>query len=285
VHCSAYVDSPDSEHTTHLERAAMTNDVEQNNSADSFSHPLSSKSIDNDSLKERVETISKSNGQVLMDAAALNPETPTSTRNELLKETNSCVPSCLKKRGDETLPVFKKPKALIGQNLIFRNATINDAAFIIEIRTDMKKSAHISKTSKDIKQQEAWLEKYSKDREQIYFVILNREQERVGTVRLYDKKNDSFSWGSWILKDGVASSYAIESALLVYHFALSLGFERAHFDVRKGNESVWKFHERFGAVKTFETNELFLYSISLEAIKKSLKKYRRFLPSGFLIEN
>ena len=102
---------------------------------------------------------------------------------------------------------------------------------------------------------------------------------------MYDIQNDSFCWGSWILKEGAASSYAIESALLVYHFALSLGFEKAHFDVRKGNESVWKFHERFGANKTAETADDFIYSISLEAIEHSLEKYKKYLPNGFSIEN
>jgi len=66
-------------------------------------------------------------------------------------------------------------------------------------------------------------------------------------------------------------SYAIESALLVYHFALGLGFECAHFDVRKANESVWKFHERFGALKSSETELDYFYRISNAAIRQSLK--------------
>ena len=51
-----------------------------------------------------------------------------------------------------------------------------------------------------------------------------------------------------VIREGSPSGYAVESALMVYQFAgaVSLGFTRAHFDVRKGNESVWKFHERFG---------------------------------------
>ncbi|MCX8505777.1 MAG: GNAT family N-acetyltransferase [Alphaproteobacteria bacterium] len=155
----------------------------------------------------------------------------------------------------------------------------------MELRTDSKNARHISKTSNDLKKQEAWLEKYRNDNEQVYFIILNKQHERVGTVRLYDIKNDSFCWGSWILKDGTPSSYAIESALLVYHFALSLGFEKAHFHVRKGNQSVWKFHERFGAQKVEESAIDFFYEISLESIEQSLEKYKKYLPNGFLIED
>jgi RimJ/RimL family protein N-acetyltransferase len=185
----------------------------------------------------------------------------------------------------ETHPVFHKPAKVVGNNLVFRNATKEDAAFILALRTDAKKAAHISKTSNDLNQQIAWLEKYENDREQIYFIILDTKLEEVGTVRLYDQRDDSFCWGSWILKEGTPSNYAIESALLVYHFALSLGFQKAHFDVRKGNQSVWKFHERFGATKIEETADDFIYNISLDAIKQSLAKYQKYLPNGFSVED
>jgi len=184
-----------------------------------------------------------------------------------------------------TTPTLIKPKKVVGNNLVFKDAQKEDAAFIIELRTDSKKAAHLSKTSNDLKQQEVWLEKYGNDSGQVYFIIFNKQDERVGTVRLYDITVDSFCWGSWILKNGTPSSYSIESAILVYHFALNLGFEKAHFEVRKSNESVWKFHERFGANKVKETSDDFIYNISLQAIKRSLEKYKKYLPNGFFIED
>jgi RimJ/RimL family protein N-acetyltransferase len=182
-------------------------------------------------------------------------------------------------------PIFKKPKIITGNNIYFRDAEIEDAAFIIEIRTDTKKAAFISKTSNDLKQQETWLQNYKKDNEQVYFIILDKNTRRVGTVRLYNRVGESFCWGSWILKEGVPSAYSIESALLVYHFALTLGFEKSHFDVRKGNQSIWKFHERFGATRTKETDTDFFYEIPHSAIMSSLEKYKKYLPNGFLIED
>ena len=70
---------------------------------------------------------------------------------------------------------------------------------------------------------------------------------------------------------------------MVYHYALALGFQRAHFDVRKANESVWKFHERFGAKKTGETAEDLHYSIAAIDIINSLNRYAKFLPRGIQI--
>lgn len=263
----------------------MTNERESNNSAISPSHIVFRHANDSDTPQELLTTLSKSTDEILRGAVALNPATPAEILEELLDDKSSYVLSCLRKRGYKTRPAFNKPKAIIGNNLVFRDATTADATFIVELRTHEKKSAHISKTSNDIKQQEVWLEKYSNDSEQVYFVILNNEGDRVGTVRLYDIQGDSFCWGSWILKEGAPSSYAIESALLVYHFALSLGFENAHFDVRKGNESVWRFHERFGALKTAETADDYLFSISREAIERSLEKYKKYLPNGFHIKD
>ena len=55
------------------------------------------------------------------------------------------------------------------------------------------------------------------------------------------------------------------------------------FEVQKGNVSVWKFHERFGAVKSAETTDSFTYGISNEAILKSLERYRKYLPLGITV--
>jgi len=183
-----------------------------------------------------------------------------------------------------THPIFTKPRKVFGNKLIFRDAGVKDAAFILALRTDEAKSAHLSRTENAIDQQIEWLNRYSIDAEQVYFIILDWNLQAVGTVRLYDRQADSFCWGSWILMAGTPSSYAIESALLVYRFALSLGFKRSHFDVRKANVSVWRFHERFGAVRTGETTDDFLYTVSKDAILASLAKYEKYLPDGCTIE-
>lgn len=181
-------------------------------------------------------------------------------------------------------PRYVKPRRVTGHKLAFRDAAPADAAFILSLRTDPSKSRHLSATSNDLAKQAAWLEAYGRDDSQVYFLIEDAADEAVGTVRLYDARGDSFCWGSWIIKDGTPGTYAIESALMVYHFARGLGFTRAHFEVRKDNASVWRFHERFGAVRTGETEHEFLYAIPAEAIAASLDKYSRYLPQGIRVE-
>jgi RimJ/RimL family protein N-acetyltransferase len=180
-------------------------------------------------------------------------------------------------------PTFIKPKLVSGNNLTFRDATVDDAAFIVELRTDADKARFISATSPDVQKQIAWLANYAKDPSQIYFIIQDKAGAPVGTVRLYDQRNDSFCWGSWILKAGTPSSYSVESALIIYHYARELGFTRSHFDVRKENASVWKFHERFGAKRIEETDIDYFYNIDADAIAGSLQRYAKFLPDGISI--
>jgi len=186
---------------------------------------------------------------------------------------------------NDTHPSIKKASLVLGKNIVLRNAGAQDADFILGLRTDEDKSKYLSSTSPDRYKQIAWLDIYKNKNDQAYFIIEDRKGERLGTVRLYDAVNDSFCWGSWIIKTGAPASTAVESALLVYVYALDrLGFNRSHFDVRKGNEHVWSFHERFGAVRVGETCEDFLYEISGDSIRSSIKRFKKFLPEEVMVE-
>lgn len=182
-------------------------------------------------------------------------------------------------------PLLKKAKRITGKNLVLRDATTNDAAFIFSLRTDSRKSQHLSHTSPELEKQIAWLEAYKSKVDQAYFIIENLVGEPLGTVRLYDPQDDSFCWGSWILKDGAPQSSAIESALIVYLYAFdNLNFSYARFDTRKKNESVWKFNERLGAVRMAESEQDYHYKISSEAFYSSCQRYNKLIPETLIVE-
>ena len=177
-------------------------------------------------------------------------------------------------------PQIRKAKKIEGKSLVLRDAGPDDAAFVLMLRTDPQKSKHLSFTSPTLEQQVAWLESYSKKDDQAYFIIENLLEEKLGTVRLYDAQGDSFCWGSWILKEYAPKTAAIESALMVYAYAIdNLGFNQAHFDVRKENESVWRFHERFGAERVGEIEMDYLYRIGHEKISAARQRYKKYLPN------
>ena len=166
-------------------------------------------------------------------------------------------------------PRIIAPVAVRGPRLTFRVAQPSDAEFILSLRLDPGKNQYLSATPDDVEKQRAFLK--SLPAGQCYFII---EAERlIGTVRLYDQRGTSFSWGSWILTNDAPKSSAVESMLMVYRVGLDLGFTAAHFDVRKANTKVWQFHERCGAERTSEDEQDIHYSINKGAILRLLARY------------
>lgn len=168
-----------------------------------------------------------------------------------------------------------------GKNINLRTVEINDAEFIYSQRKNETKTKYLSKTTGTVSDQKEWIKTYKQREEhkqEFYFIIESKQNEKLGLVRLYNFIDDSFCWGSWLIKDNSPKYTAIESALQVYEFAFySLEFEQSHFDVRKGNDKVIAFHKRFGAITTGETDLDFLFNITKEAYEQTKQKYKRYL--------
>jgi RimJ/RimL family protein N-acetyltransferase len=165
-----------------------------------------------------------------------------------------------------------------GKSIFLREVTIDDAEFIIELRTNPEKSKHLSATPNDIDKQKSFISIYLKSQTDYYFIISDWSQCPLGTVRIYDVRADSFCWGSWILSKDAPTNAAIESALLIYDFAFfSLHYSKSHFDVRKENQRVVDFHKRFGACVVSEDDLNFYFHYDRDAYMSVRQKYRRYL--------
>jgi RimJ/RimL family protein N-acetyltransferase len=174
---------------------------------------------------------------------------------------------------------IRKVRAILGNLYRLRDAQVQDAAFIVALRTDEEKRRYISATAPQVAQQAAWLARYAQDDTQAYFVIETAAGEAQGTIRMYDQRDDRFCFGSWVIKAGTPVACAVESVLMLYHYALDvLGFSRSYFAVRKANASVWRFMEQFGAYRTGETDIDFLYETEREPVERAFVRYARFLP-------
>jgi RimJ/RimL family protein N-acetyltransferase len=170
------------------------------------------------------------------------------------------------------------------KTISFRLINVDDAEFILSLRNNNKLNKHLSQTSSSLEQQKEWIKNY-KEREkkgtEYYFIIYrNDNNEAVGTVRLYDfiRERKSFCWGSWILNENKTKYSAMESAFLVYQIAFEdLGFERAHFDVRRENVKVIAFHQKMGAEVVSENDLDLFFEIEKNAISDARSKLSRFL--------
>ncbi len=172
-------------------------------------------------------------------------------------------------------------KFIQGKHINMRTVEIDDAVFILELRALEHKNKHLSKVENNLEMQKAWLTKYKEKEQQgqeYYFVIESKTEEKLGLVRVYDLQPDSFCWGSWLIKDDAPKTAAIESALQVYEFAFGeLGYKKSHFDVRKKNTKVVKFHLRVGATIVREDELNFYFNYDLKQYQKIKMKYKRYL--------
>jgi len=180
---------------------------------------------------------------------------------------------------------IRKAAYIEGQALLLRDAQVSDAAFIHALRTDPARARYLSPVPVGVQAQADWLRRYEQDGTQAYFIItaLARTDESLGTVRLYGARGAAFSWGSWLLRAGLPARYATESALMVYHYAVWLGFSEAYFEVRQENVSVWRFHENFGARRVGAERGHFQYELAPAAMQAGMARYARYLPHGIRV--
>ncbi|MCH9852601.1 MAG: GNAT family N-acetyltransferase [Alphaproteobacteria bacterium] len=169
-------------------------------------------------------------------------------------------------------------KIILGKNINLRLALESDAEFILALRK--AKGQYLSKTDITVSQQKLWIADYKKRetaQEEFYFIIESKLAELLGTIRLYDFKNGSFCWGSWAIKDGAPRTTAIESVILVYDIGFyKLGFNHCHFDVRKDNKKLVRFHESFGARRTHENDLDYFYSFTKHDFLISRAKFKSY---------
>ncbi|WP_104721370.1 GNAT family N-acetyltransferase [Helicobacter mesocricetorum] len=168
---------------------------------------------------------------------------------------------------------------LMGKHIALRLVTLNDAAFICSLRKG-EKAKFLTQTAGGILTQEQWIATYKKREalgEEFYFIIQSLEGEAFGTIRIYDFTENSFCWGSWIIKDSAPSYVAIESALCVYEFAFNtLGFKQSHFDVRKSNVKVVAFHQRCKAKIVREDCVNYYFNFSKEDFALMQRHYAKY---------
>lgn len=167
---------------------------------------------------------------------------------------------------------------IIGKSIILREVKESDANFILDLRLNDNLNRFISKIDNNLESQINFIKNVLTKKDEIYFIIQSKDNESYGTVRIYEIKNDDFTWGSWIINKEAPLTAGIESALLIYEYAFfTLNLKKCHFKVTKGNDNVIRFHKKFGAIIIKETEEEFFFTYKLEDYLAIKPIYERFL--------
>lgn len=163
--------------------------------------------------------------------------------------------------------------AISGVNINLREANVEDSEFILKLRTNPKKSMYINQTDDDINKQIEYMKRYKTISDEWYFIVEDKNNKPLGTHSVHKQpilckrwENNNLGIGRWIMDDSANIYQSIESDFLIKKFAFeTLGLELLPMIVHKDNESVLKFHKRWGA-------EIIGYS---EEIKHYLMEFKK----------
>ena len=94
------------------------------------------------------------------------------------------------------------------------------------------------------------------------------------TYRIYDLRQDSFCIGSWLMTDNSSLNEVIEGEYLSKIFAFeTTGFNKFHFDVRKNNKKVMRFHKLMGAKIVSEDEIDYFFECTKEDYLRNVRSY------------
>ena len=151
-----------------------------------------------------------------------------------------------------------------------REVEISDAAFILALRCDEKKSRFLNNTDNNLEKQIDYLKRYKSLDNEWYFIIENKKHEPLGTSRIYNVHDDKYTGGSWLMKDGSLPEETIEGAVLARDMAFNkLGFKIDCFDVRKANKRVVRFHKTSGAKIVGENDVDYFFEMTKDVWNKN----------------
>lgn len=123
----------------------------------------------------------------------------------------------------------------------------DDAAFLLELRTDPELTRYLPPLKTDVAGQQAWIERQREAPHDFYYVV-ERQSDNApqGAIGLYNRQPDGgFEWGRWLIRSG--SLGATESVLLLYRFAFEdLGLPYLFCRSIIDNHPVVGFHDSAG---------------------------------------
>lgn len=135
-----------------------------------------------------------------------------------------------------------------GKYVNLREVMVDDAAFILNVRTSSKASQFLNKTENDIEKQIAYIKKYLTLDNEWYFLIERKDGTPLGTNSIYNVHGNEFTGGRWCMVDDSRPEEVLESAILGWNYAFNvLNLQKDSYDVRKANTKVLRYHRMWGA--------------------------------------
>lgn len=160
-----------------------------------------------------------------------------------------------------------------GKYVNLRNVNVKDSEFILSLRCNPDKAKYIHQTEYNIEKQNTYINNCLNKENEWYFIIENKQNEPIGTYRIYDVDKESFCIGSWLMKDNSNAFETLEGEYLALNFAFdTIKINKFRYDVRKGNKKVIKYHLLTGGKIVSENEKDYFFIHEKEDYLKSYRK-------------
>lgn len=137
-------------------------------------------------------------------------------------------------------------KKLTGNFVKLESVTPDDTEFILSLRLDDNMNKFLNKVDDDIEKQKKWIIAQQERIGDYYFIVTDKNNNKLGTISLYNIVNDEAEFGRWISRGNSLEN--LESVMLLHDFAFQeLDLKRVYSRTVEDNKKVVKFHKRFGA--------------------------------------
>ena len=165
-----------------------------------------------------------------------------------------------------------------GKYVNLREVQIEDAAFILKLRTEGKGVCFLHKTDPDINKQIQYLKRYKTLDNEWYFIVEDKKTHKpLGCISAYEIDENSARTGRWVMSPESTIQQSLESDLLIKLFVYyTLEKDYVKSDTRHSNRNILNFFKLWNYEVVSSDDELVYTVLSKETFEKQRKAMERF---------
>lgn len=165
-------------------------------------------------------------------------------------------------------------KPIEGKYVNLREVEVEDAAFILKLRTTGKAAQFLHKTENNLEKQIAYIKNYLTLENEWYFIVERKDGTPLGTDSIYNVHGDEFIGGRWVMSDTSLPEEVLEGSLLCWNYAFNiLNLQKDNYDVRKANKKVLRYHQMWEAIKTGEDDLDCFFTMTKEIFNNNKQRF------------
>lgn len=158
---------------------------------------------------------------------------------------------------------------LIGKYVVLRPIDIDDAQFALDIRQDPRFTKYLPKLDITIEQQKSWIASQREKADDYFFIVFDKESNRIGTFGVYDFNGIEAEGGRLTMLGD--SCQSIEAGILLFDFCFDvLKLERIVGYVYESNKRALRYNKIFGKVLPEVINK---YGVNTKKIEIEAEEY------------